>query len=89
MEQNQINYETEQVKKDYPVAVNDWQDTSKLPLISVIISGLTLIVTIIILIITLMSPMGRPIGRIGGEEMFRNGERPNFEMNENSFPLDN
>ena len=86
MEQNQMNYE-EQTVGNYPPMVNEqWQRESKLPLISAVFSGLTLVVAIAILIITLMGTMAGPIrmGRVmGAGERFSDGEQPNFEVFEN------
>ena len=79
MEQTQENYNENQVTSN---------QHSNLPIINTVLSGLTLVVVIAILIITLMSSMRRPtnLGRAELEGMFPNGERPNFEMNENNAP---
>ena len=82
MEQKQMNYEeTEAVK--YPAVVSEQPGESKLTLLSVIFSGLTLVVALAILIITLMGQMARPnVMRMGNGEIFPNGERPNIQMRE-------
>ena len=83
MEKNQMNYEGTE-SANYPaVMMSEQQSENKLALVSVIFSGLTLVVAIAILIITLMGQMSRPnIMRMGNGEMLPNGERPNIEMRE-------
>ena len=83
MEQNQMSYEEQEVR-NYPATMGgEQQGESKLALLSVIFSGLTLVVALAILIITLMGQMARPnVMRMGNGEIFPNGERPNIEMRE-------
>ena len=91
MESNQTNYEVEQeMNTRLPEAEDVRQAESKLPLMSAIFSGLTLVVVIVILIITLMNGMNRPtmMGNGGMPGIIRQGEElQSFSIEEGPIPI--